>query len=448
MIKISNISYETKLFNNNTINVINIYTKDNKDELLSFSIDEKDYLNCDIHINDEIIYNVGVRIKGGSTRMIFNDLYKESQKYSLKIKLDEYIDGQSYYGLDGIELNGQVHDKTFMRDYFAYDMMRFMGVPAPLVSFADVYINDEYWGFYVCIENVKDSFLKRNFGDDYGELYKPSNALANDKNTSMGNDLVYRGDNEELYKNIFNLAKTDIDEEDRIRLINSIKKINNGDVKGYVDIDNIINYFAVNIFVGAPDNYFIERPHNYYLYEKYGVLRIIPWDYDFAFFHVGNMDYNYFSEKTFMPIDNPINKSFNYSIDERPIWKIVVENENYRNLYHSKIDMLITDYFDSGYFINEYNKILDLIKDNIIKDYNKNCSIYDDKSLNDIFKRVDLLKEICLFRVDNVKKQLSGEISLVDNSNYSDFNLLEDYSYQKYSDVVYNKNSNKYFSFS
>lgn len=34
-------------------------------------------------------------------------------------------------------------------------------------------VNGEDWGLYLAVEAVEDSFLKRNYGSNHGELYKP-----------------------------------------------------------------------------------------------------------------------------------------------------------------------------------------------------------------------------------------------------------------------------------
>ena len=60
-----------------------------------------------------------------------------------------------------------------MKDYLCYQMMGYMGVDAPLCSYVWITINGEAWGLYLAVEGVEDSFLERNYGTSYGELYKP-----------------------------------------------------------------------------------------------------------------------------------------------------------------------------------------------------------------------------------------------------------------------------------
>ena len=60
-----------------------------------------------------------------------------------------------------------------MKDYLTYTMMNEFGAAAPLCSFVYITVNGDDWGLYLAVEGVEDSFLERNYGSDYGELYKP-----------------------------------------------------------------------------------------------------------------------------------------------------------------------------------------------------------------------------------------------------------------------------------
>ena len=48
-----------------------------------------------------------------------------------------------------------------------------MGWNAPLCCFVYITVNGEDWGLYLAVEGVEESFLQRNYGSGYGELYKP-----------------------------------------------------------------------------------------------------------------------------------------------------------------------------------------------------------------------------------------------------------------------------------
>lgn len=63
-----------------------------------------------------------------------------------------------------------------MKDYLTYRMMNEVGVASPLCSYAYITVNGEDWGLYLAVEGVEESFLQRNYGKNYGELYKPDSS--------------------------------------------------------------------------------------------------------------------------------------------------------------------------------------------------------------------------------------------------------------------------------
>ncbi len=99
----------------------------------------------------------------------------DSDRYSFKINFGKYEKGQTYQGLDKLNLNNIMSDATYMKDYLSYMIMREAGVSAPLTSYAALSINGELHGLYIAIENVSDSFLERNGSKEkcYGRVRNP-----------------------------------------------------------------------------------------------------------------------------------------------------------------------------------------------------------------------------------------------------------------------------------
>ena len=115
--------------------------------------------------------NVAIRGKG-NTSLTQVEQYGNS-RYSFKVEFDHYDNALSYYGLDKLSLNNLIQDNTMLKDYLCYQLMGSFGVDAPLCSFVYITVNDEDWGLYLAVEGVEESFLQRNYGSGYGELYKP-----------------------------------------------------------------------------------------------------------------------------------------------------------------------------------------------------------------------------------------------------------------------------------
>ncbi len=161
--------YENRLFDTDRVHTIDIVI-DDWDEFLTTAQSEE-YSDCTVIIDGEAYKNVGIRGKGNTSLSTVSSM--DSNRYSFKVEFDQYDKNKSYHGLDKLSLNNVIQDNTYMKDYLTYQMMNEFGASAPLCSFAYITVNGEDWGLYLAVEGVEDSFLQRNFGNDYGNLYKP-----------------------------------------------------------------------------------------------------------------------------------------------------------------------------------------------------------------------------------------------------------------------------------
>lgn len=161
--------YETRLFDASSVHTVNIVI-DNWEDFLSTCTNEE-YAQCSVIIDNEAYSNVAIRAKG-NTSLTQVQSYGNN-RYSFKIEFDHYDSTKTYYGLDKLSLNNIIQDNTYMKDFLTYQMMGYFGVSAPLCSYVQILVNGEEWGLYLAVEGVEDSFLQRNYGNDYGELYKP-----------------------------------------------------------------------------------------------------------------------------------------------------------------------------------------------------------------------------------------------------------------------------------
>lgn len=161
--------YETRLFDTSTVHMIDI-VMDDWDSFIDTCTNEE-YALCSVVIDNEAYKNVAIRAKG-NTSLTQVDSYG-NDRYSFKIEFDHYDSTKSYYGLDKLSLNNIIQDNTYMKDFLAYQMMQKFGADAPLCSYVNITVNGEDWGLYLAVESIEEAFLERNYGSDYGELYKP-----------------------------------------------------------------------------------------------------------------------------------------------------------------------------------------------------------------------------------------------------------------------------------
>ena len=168
-VKANAMGYENRLFDNSKVHTIDIVIDDWDAFLATAQIEE--YSVCNVVIDGEAFTNVGIRGKGNTSLSTVASM--DSDRYSFKIEFDQYDSTKTYYGLDKLSLNNLIQDNTMMKDYLTYQMMNEFGVAAPLCSYVYITVNGEDWGLYLAVEAVEESFLQRNYGSNYGELYKP-----------------------------------------------------------------------------------------------------------------------------------------------------------------------------------------------------------------------------------------------------------------------------------
>lgn len=457
--------YEGKLMDDSTVHTINVEISDEDwNDLLKNPLDKTKY-KVDVTIDGETYSDVSFATKGNtSLSQIVSD--DTTDRYSFKINFDKYVEGQNYYGLDKLNLNNLMSDATYMKDYLSYEIMREAGAAAPMASFVNITINGDAWGLYLAVEDISDSFITRNYGEDEGELYKPETEQLNNMGkgkegmpqgtsggaigerpekpqgemptgsamqappegnhdgnkgfggSSNGASLAYTNDELESYSDIFEHAETDATEEDMQRVVTALKQLSTGEeLDKCLDVDSVIKYFVAHNFVDNYDSYTGNMLHNYYLYENNGLLSVIPWDYNLAFGAFGGnggmkKPGEQTAENEAQNTDNAA-AMVNYAIDtplsgvneeDRPLWSAIINNEEYKELYHQYFDELITNYFESGKFEEKITSVYELIRPYVQKDA---TAFY---TVDEFDKAYSTLKQFCTLRSESIRKQLNGEI--------------------------------------
>ena len=161
--------YETRLFDKSRVHTFDI-VMDDWDAFLE-TCESETYSPCTVVIDGEAFKNVGIRGKGNTSLTSVRNM--DSDRYSFKVEFDQYETGKNYYGLDKLCLNNIIQDNTYMKDYLAYTLMEDFSVDAPLCSYVYITVNNEDWGLYLAVESIEEAFLNRNYGSQYGYLYKP-----------------------------------------------------------------------------------------------------------------------------------------------------------------------------------------------------------------------------------------------------------------------------------
>ena len=149
----------------------------------------EEYHSADITVDGITVENSGIRTKGNMT--LSSVARSDSERYSYRIKFNKYVKGQKLLGLNELCLNDGYSDASYMREYLHNEKHRKLGMHTPETAYCNVYINDEYAGFYLAVEALDSSFVETEFDDaeENGNLYK----------MEQGANLVYKEDENYTY---------------------------------------------------------------------------------------------------------------------------------------------------------------------------------------------------------------------------------------------------------
>ena len=412
------LGYEERLFDTSVVHTIDIVMDDWEGFIAG--CEDEEYVLCDLVIDGEEQPGAGIRAKGNTS--LSSVAAYGNDRYSFKIEFDHYDSSLSYYGLDKLNLNNIIQDNTYMKDFLGYQLMAAAGAAAPLCSYVWITVNGEDWGLYLAVEGVEESFLLRNYGTDYGELYKPDSmemgggrgngggfggrggmgGMPSDMGEppedmggmpdmsempemgeipdmgevpemgempEMGGSsdvlLVYTDDDYDSYANIFDNAKTDVSNADKDRLIDALQALGEGG----------------------------------------GLLSMLPWDYNLAF--GGFMGSSDAEALVNWSIDDPTSDG---DTESRPMLAWIFESEEYTELYHAAFAEFIESVFTSGEFERLFDDTVELISPYVERGPTKFCT-YEEFELG-----AETLREFCLLRAESIGYQLAGEDVTVDAS--------------------------------
>lgn len=421
--------YETALFDTSSILSVNIQMDEaDWNDMLENAMAET-YYQCNVEVNGTLFYQVGIRPKGNtSLSAIAND--DTTDRYSFKLEFDHYVDGQTCFGLDKLILNNNYSDATNLKEALIYDMYQYLGADASLYNYAKISVNGEYWGVYLALEGVEDSFQLRNYGTESGELYKPESmdmggGKAQERLDGMpegdaeppggmgrnsgGADLNYTDDDLDSYETIWDGEVTKTNQADHERVVKALKNIAAGnDLESYMDIDNLLRYMAVHVFSVNEDSLSGMMAHNYYLYESDGKLSLIPWDYNLA---LGGMDgmgggmpggsgeTEESSEATSV-VNSPIDDAFSGT----DFFDTLLENETYHSQYEAYLQQLVSEYINGGGFDAFYERVRSQIDELVETDPTAFYS-YDEYET-----AAETLYQVVKLRGQSIQGQLDGTI--------------------------------------
>ena len=301
------------------------------------------YVKADIvfsnsKLNEIKISDAGLRLRGNTAR--------GHSKRSYKIDFREF-GGEKFESYKKINLKPNVNDPAHIRELLSMHLYRSMNVLAPRVAPTVVYINEEFKGVFLNIEQIDDEFIDKRFDTEDGFLYKCAYSATLEDNGQVNNF--------ELYE-----VKMNKDTDTRSELNHFVEILNNSsnvnfktEIETVFDVDGFLRQMAVEAIIGHWDGYSYLN-NNYYLYynPSGSQFEFIAYDTDNTFGidwvdrDWANRDLTHFYRHT----------------HARPLSSRILEVDEYRDKYYYYLRQLFETYFTEDYLFPKFDFYKELLK--------------------------------------------------------------------------------------
>ncbi|WP_170154390.1 CotH kinase family protein [Protaetiibacter intestinalis] len=235
---------------------------------------EKDWAEVNVTIDGTTIDHVGIKLKGNSSlRRIDSDTALAEIPWI--IRLDKYVDEQSYQGETELVVRGN-DSATSLNEAVALGLLRAAGLAAENATAVRFSVGDGDAALRLVIENPTGAWAEEEFGAA-GQLYK----------AESGGDEEYHGDDPDAYADSWDQEGGD---DELAALISFLRFVNESDdatfaaeLAEHLDVDAFARYLAFQDLVSNTDD--IDGPgNNWYLYvdDATGVATVVTWDLNLA----------------------------------------------------------------------------------------------------------------------------------------------------------------------
>lgn len=280
-----------QLFDPSVLHDIQLNMKQSDWDTLRTNYLEDTYYPADMKWRDVVVPQVGIRSRGSGSR--------NPMKPGLKVDFGRYLD-QTAFGMKSLVLANAFQDPSMLAQRIGLGMFARMGMAAPRVVHARLFVNRDYVGLYELIEPIDKVFLARVFGQD-----------ANGKTENGGylyeyhwKDLYpwdYLGSDLRIYAELFEPKTHESDApallygplEDLFRTLNQVRDSQfEREVGELLDLQQFVRHLAVENFIAERDGFLgFWGPNNFYLYRFQGrrLSQLLPWDKDLSLW---SRDYN------------------------------------------------------------------------------------------------------------------------------------------------------------
>jgi hypothetical protein len=214
---------------------------------------------------------------GQSEVFDFVNIVRRKSGWKIKFHKDRPL-----LGMTTLNLLYEPGEETILNEALAYELYRLAGNVSYLSGYMRLVINGQPVGYHLYFEQPNSSFFRRNKIDDSGDLYKliwmgnaeVSRRLPRDKQPSR-RDIAGRYEKKTHRHADYQQLIALIEELERAKTDEGMWSV----IEKNFEVDQVINYFAVNSLLAHWDGFF----NNFFFYydrEGSGKWSLYPWDQD------------------------------------------------------------------------------------------------------------------------------------------------------------------------
>ncbi|KAL6588802.1 hypothetical protein LY90DRAFT_383447 [Neocallimastix californiae] len=296
---------------------------------------------------EEEEYNIKFKLGGMSSAVL------TKPGYNIKI-----IGNYTLHGTKNFKLRSDQRDPSMMRSKITTDILQKSGLLATEAGYTELYVNEEYMGFWVVTDSLKKNWVQRKFGineDNVSTLYK-CDYFRFEKSYKCEN----AGDDRyaENWDPIWILVQ-------HVRESKSIE-----DLEEMMDVENFIKYMAWEWLMGTWDHFLGIFNHNLnWLQRPDGKWIYIPNDHDIELGE--EIHAKFYPEKPFVDEINDTDIDYaNIPIEDfennHPIMQILVHQDD--TIFRRCVGDIISKVFNPDTLFPQIDKIRKLIGPYVKKD--------------------------------------------------------------------------------
>ena len=323
-----------------------------------------------VEIDGQTYDSIGVRFRG-------NNSYRIGMKRNpFHIKLDFAKSDQTHQGYTSLKLSSALRDPSLIREMLFHEVASYY-MPSSKTSYTKLFVNGDYLGVYINLENVGSQFLTTHFGSDENTLVKAGVSYASDNQPTNCKQNIFGSleyeENVDCYLNNFELKSKHgwLDLRELTRVLNQDTK----NIEKVLDVDRALWMLALNNCMVNLNSYSGKPSVNYYLYQdNHGRFQPIHWDLNLSFGSFKNTgsgsDLDLRGLQRLDPLlhaDNPY----------KPLISKLLKDPLYRKIYLAHLRQINDDFFASNEYLSRAKALQAMIVVPFNDDKNKEYSLED-----------------------------------------------------------------------